>query len=210
MKHKKLPIRILIAAIGLMISGIGVGIFIFSQLGVDPASVFQLGLAKQLGIRYGDASALMNLVILTIVFIIDRKFINISSFLAIFLIGYTADFTSTILMGILPSDFSVGIRMVLMIIGCGIMASGIPIYIRANLGVGAVDLISEIISDKSGVAYRMVRIIGDLTLVIVGYFLGGTAGVGTIVAVVMTGPIVQFLRPHTNKMVDRIIGEYDE
>lgn len=97
-----------------------------------------------------------------------------------------------------------------MIIGCGIMASGIPIYIRANLGVGAVDLISEIISDKSGVAYRMVRIIGDLTLVIVGYFLGGTAGVGTIVAVVMTGPIVQFLRPHTNKMVDRIIGEYDE
>lgn len=43
MKHKKLPIRILIAAIGLMISGIGVGIFIFSQLGVDPKKCFSTG-----------------------------------------------------------------------------------------------------------------------------------------------------------------------
>lgn len=202
--------RTLIAALGLTISGIGVGIFIFSNLGVDPASVFQLGMASQVGISYGTASAIMNVIILTIVFFIDKKYINISSFLAIFLIGYTADFASKGLELLIPIAPILQVRLVLLVIGCTIMALGIPIYIRADLGVGAVDLVSEIIADKTGVKYRIIRICCDLTFVITGYFLGGKVGIGTAVAVLMTGPIVQAIRPTINKIVDSIIGGQNE
>ena len=46
MKKDHLALRVLVAVIGLMISGVGVGIFLYSQLGVDPASVLELGLGN--------------------------------------------------------------------------------------------------------------------------------------------------------------------
>ena len=87
-----------------------------------------------------------------------------------------------------------------------IMAIGIATYIRADLGVGAIDLISEIISRKGNFQYRIVRVIGDISFVVIGFFLGGTVGIGTVVAAFMTGPAVQFVRPAVHKVVDKIIG----
>ena len=78
------------------------------------------------------------------------------------------------------------------------------------LGVGAIDLISEIISQKSHIQYRIVRIVGDISFVVIGYFLGGVVGVGTLVAAFLTGPTVQFVRPTVHRIVDRIIGTPEE
>ena len=74
--------RILISIIGLSLSGIGVGIFLFSQMGLDPASTFEKALGAKLGVSFGTAAAIINVVILLIVFFIDRKYISISSLLA--------------------------------------------------------------------------------------------------------------------------------
>lgn len=205
LRIEKLPQRILLAAFGLMVSGIGVGIFLYANLGVDPASVFQLGLAKVFSIRYGTASAFMNVVILAVVFVIDRKYINIASFLAIFLIGYTADYTNIMITTLLGNQLPLMIRGIMMLIGCVIMASGIPLYIQADLGVGAVDMISEIISNRTKIAYRIVRITGDGLFVVLGFLMGGTVGIGTVVAVFMTGPIVQKLRPILTKYTKKFV-----
>ena len=78
--------------IGLILCGVGVALFLYSGLGVDPASVFELGIANVLHISYGTSSALINVIILAVVLIIDRSYVNVSSVLAIFGIGYTADF----------------------------------------------------------------------------------------------------------------------
>lgn len=97
-------------------------------------------------------------------------------------------------------------KIVLIVLGLMIMAIGIATYIRADLGVGAIDLISEIISRKGNFQYRIVRVIGDISFVVIGFFLGGTVGIGTVVAAFMTGPAVQFVRPAVHKVVDKIIG----
>ena len=89
--------RTLISLIGLIFCGIGVALFLYTGLGVDPASVFELGIANVFHISYGTSSALINVVILVIVFIIDKSYINISSVIAIFGIGYTADFVKLLL-----------------------------------------------------------------------------------------------------------------
>lgn len=197
--------KILVAIIGLMISGVGVGIFLYSQLGVDPASVLELGLGNVFHLSYGTASALTNIVILVIVFIVDKAYINLSSLLAIFGIGYTADFMNFILDALIKGELNLFVRIIMILIGCLIMAIGIATYIRADLGVGAIDLVSEIISNKLKFSYRVVRIVGDITFVVIGFILGGTVGVGTVVAAFMTGPAVQFVRPHVYKVTDKIL-----
>ncbi len=206
MKKDHLLRRIFVAIVGLMICGIGVGIFLYSQLGVDPASVLELGLGNVFNISYGTASALTNVIILVIVFFVDKSYLNISTLLAIFGIGYTADVMSFILDSVITGELHLLVRIIMILVGCVIMGIGIATYIRADLGVGAIDLVSEIISDKTKFPYRIVRIVGDVTFVVVGYLLGGTVGIGTLVAAFLTGPVVQFVRPYVYKVTDKVIG----
>ena len=194
--------RILTSLVGLILCGVGVSMFLYSGMGVDPASVFELGIAKVCGISYGTSSALINVVILLIVFFIDKSYINISSLIAIFGIGYTADFVRKILSILIQGEPNLILKLVLILIGLFIMSCGIASYIKAELGVGAIDLISEIISRKSKVQYRVVRVIGDVTFVVIGFLLGGTVGVGTVVAAFLTGPTVQLVRPGIEKVLN--------
>ena len=194
--------RILTSLVGLILCGVGVSMFLYSGMGVDPASVFELGLEKVFRISYGTSSALINVVILLIVFFIDKNYINISSLIAIFGIGYTADFVRKILSILIQGEPNLILKLVLILIGLFIMSCGIATYIMADLGVGAIDLISEIISRKSKMQYRLVRVIGDVAFVVIGFLLGGTVGVGTVVAAFLTGPTVQLVRPSIEKVLN--------
>ena len=202
--------RILISLVGLILCGIGVAMFLYSGMGVDPASVFELGIGKAFGISYGTSSALINVIILLIVFFIDKSFINISSVIAIFGIGYTADFVRKILTILVQGEIHLFLKLVLILVGLFIISCGIATYIKADLGVGAIDLISEIISRKTKVQYRLVRVIGDTTFVVIGYFLGGTVGVGTVVAAFLTGPTVQLVRPGIERILEIFLKGKEE
>lgn len=205
LKTKGLARKLVVSMTGLIICGIGVGIFLYSSLGVDPASVFELGIANVCHISYGTSAALINVVILVIVFVLDKSYINLSSLLAIFGIGYTADFMNRLLGLFLKGELPVAVRLVMIFLGLMIMSTGIATYIRADLGVGAIDLVSEIISHKLHVSYRVVRVSVDVTFVAVGFALGGAVGVGTVIAAFLTGPAVQFVRPHVYRVTDRFL-----
>lgn len=205
LKTKGLARKLVVSMTGLIICGIGVGIFLYSSLGVDPASVFELGIANVCHISYGTSAALINVVILVIVFVLDKSYINLSSLLAIFGIGYTADYMNRLLGLFLKGELPVAVRLVMIFLGLMIMSTGIATYIRADLGVGAIDLVSEIISHKLHVSYRVVRVSVDVTFVAVGFVLGGAVGVGTVIAAFLTGPAVQFVRPHVYRVTDRFL-----
>lgn len=205
LKTKGLARKLVVSMTGLIICGIGVGIFLYSSLGVDPASVFELGIANVCRISYGTSAALINVVILVIVFVLDKSYINLSSLLAIFGIGYTADYMNRLLELFLKGELPVAVRLVMIFLGLMIMSTGIATYIRADLGVGAIDLVSEIISHKLHVSYRVVRVSVDVTFVAVGFVLGGAVGVGTVIAAFLTGPAVQFVRPHVYRVTDRFL-----
>ncbi len=205
-KQNNLLIRILVAAVGLSFSGIGVGLSLFANLGVDPASVMETGLAKSFNITFGTTAAIVNVVILLIVFFIDRSYINIASLLAIFLIGYVADGTTWALGALFAGGASLVWRIVFLLLGNVIISLGIVTYTSPHLGVGAIDLVSQIISDKAKLPYRWVRVASDLAYLVIGWVLGGAVGVGTVVSALMIGPVVQFIRPYVYKVTDRIPG----
>ncbi|MDO4566891.1 MAG: hypothetical protein Q4B42_06120, partial [Oscillospiraceae bacterium] len=155
--------------LGLTLSGIGVGVFLFSSLGIDPASCFETGVSLLCNISFGSAAALINLIILTVIFFIDKSYINISSLLAIFLIGYVADGVRCALEALFLSGLGLVWRIVFILIGSAVMAIGVGAYTTPRLGVGAIDLVSQIISDKLHLTYRWVRVAGDVLFVVLGW-----------------------------------------
>lgn len=198
--------RIFLSLLGLMLCGVGVSMFLYTGMGVDPASVLELGIGNVINLSYGASAALLNIVILVIVFIIDRHYIHVSSFIAIFGIGYTADAVKYILNLLIKAELGILAKLGMLLVGLFIMAIGIATYIMADLGVGAIDLVSQIISDKSKISYRVVRVAGDASFVVIGFFLGGTVGIGTVIAAFMTGPSVHLVRPQVKKIVEKLLG----
>lgn len=203
MNKEKLILRIFLSIIGMIILGIGVSVIIKSNLGVDPASTLQLGLVNILGFSYGTCAMIYNLIILSVIFFVDKKYINISSILAIFVIGYTVDFMLYILSGVVIEEISIIIRIIILFVGAFICSFGVTIYILSDLGVGATDCVAEIISDKLNKPYRIVRMFSDLLFVIIGYFLGGPVGIGTVILAIVVGPFIQISR----KILHSVISE---
>lgn len=191
---KNFCIRFLMSLIGLVILGIGVSFTIQCNLGADPASTFEIGMTKQLGIGYGTVAMLYNIVLLTIIFFVDKKYIHVSSVLAIFVVGYVVEFVSYISLPLGIINLPLYMRILICIFGCMIISIGVTVYIFADLGVAATDCISEIISSKTGFSYRAVRVASDFILVVLGYSIGGIVGIGTLLITFLVGPFIQFSR----------------
>lgn len=139
--------------------------------------------------------------LMLIVFFWDRHYLNIASFMAVFLIGYAVDFTILIFSYILPLANVLGLQVLYVCFGLIILGFGIPIYIHAGIGVSPVDCLAEIISNKWGFNYRWVRMGSDFTFACFGFLLGGALGFATVASALAIGPLVSLTRPLVQKYI---------
>lgn len=193
-REKSFIERVILVLVGHVIIGTGVGLFLHSGLGADPNGVFISGIGAKLGVNYGISSMILNSIIIGIIFFVDKRYINVASILGIFSIGFTADFVISILMKVIPNPSSLPLQVLLLVLGGLFMCIGIVIYIHQKIGIAAFDAISEIISNKTNRTYDQVRIVMDLTALVIGYLLGGVVGVGTIYLALTTGPLINLIR----------------
>ena len=108
------------------------------------------------------------------------------------------------------SQYNLIVKMILLAVSCIIIAIGFSLLKATELGVSPNDVIPFILSDKSKKEYRVVRMCLDATFLIVGFFLGGVVGVGTIIAALLTGPSIQFFMPKLENVVHKFIYTSDE
>ena len=85
--------RIAMAAVGMALAGVAVGLFKRAMFGVDPYQAFANGLANVIPIRFGTLYMLVNALQLVVVFFLDRHYIGISTLINLFLLGYVAEYT---------------------------------------------------------------------------------------------------------------------
>ena len=90
-------------------------------------------------------------------------------------------------------------------VGCVILAYGMTIVIKSDAGTGPNDLVAIVISDKLHRKFSVVRIIVDVCFVTVGWLLGGTFGIGTIICAALVGPVAGFFLPHNQRIIERIL-----
>ena len=149
------------------------------------------------------------LCILMVVMLLTTKgYVKPGTVVCAFCGGPIIDLFTWLLGDYISADSAMAVRVISMLLGCVILAAGMSIVINSNAGTGPNDLVAVILSDKiEKVEFRWVRVGCDLFFVVLGFILGGTVGAGTVVAVFLTGPLVQFWLPKTKKCVQAILHE---
>jgi Predicted membrane protein len=174
---------------GVLITGFSVGMFNFSAFGMDPFQVFAHGIWTHIPLGYGTFYSILNLIMLIFIFIIDRRKIGLGTFINIFLLGYDVQFSSWLFETIIPSP-TLGLKIVFLILGIIVMCFGSSLYFTGDLGVSTYDAVALILSEKKVARFQFCRIGSDFICTILGYLLGATVGIGTIITAFFMGPVI--------------------
>lgn len=187
--------RILMALIGVLVTGCSVGLFQMASLGTDPFTSFVTGLCNIFNMKFGTFYTIICACIFFIVFLLDKHYIGVATFFNLFGNGFAADATTSILSKMIP-HLTITHRVVLLVLGVVIMCLAASLYFTANLGVSVYDAISIIMSDKKIASFKICRISTDSVCVVIGFVLKASIGVGTIITALFMGPLIQFFKTY--------------
>ncbi|MBN9645577.1 hypothetical protein J0L31_01185 [Terrisporobacter glycolicus] len=204
--------KITMFLIGMAIIQFGVALFIKTNIGSDPFTVFTQGIANSLNalgmsISTGSANRIILVVLFLTILIVNKSHIKIGTLICVIGIGPIIDMGIYLVSNLQIESYSYIVRMILVAGGCFLIAIGFSILSSTNVGVAPNDIIPFVIKEKINFEYKYIRIVLDALFLAVGYFLGGTVGVGTIIAMFSTGPFIQMCLPYGQKLVDFIVME---
>ena len=194
-----LPRRIVMALAGMALAGMAVGFFKRAFFGVDPFQCLCNGINQVIPIGFGTLYMLINAVLLVIDFFLDRRYIGISTFINLFLVGYAVELSENLLSAWFGEP-GMPLRVVFLLIGIVVSCIAAALYYTADLGVSTYDAIPLHIADRKPkfrgktVPFRVIRIISDLICVSAGFALGFLPGIGTIITALFMGPLITFFR----------------
>lgn len=207
--------RIIIFLIGMSIIQFGVALFLRMNIGSDPFTVFTQGLANtlnNLGVNAttGTANRIILIVLFSIILLLNKSHIKIGTMICVVGVGPIIDLGVS-MVSILPVEsYNYLLKMFLIALGCFIIAIGFSMLSATKVGVAPNDIIPFIIKERTNWEYRWIRILMDAVLLISGSILGGTVGVGTIIAMATTGPFIQLCLPYGEKFTNFILmGKLD-
>lgn len=209
---KEIISRLMILLAGLTIAHLGVTLFLLADLGADPFNVLVQGIYRALDrltgwsfLTHGYTHIAMCFLIILILCITDRTYIKIGTLLCMACGGPIIDFFTAVLSGFFTEKHPLWLNILILAAGCVILAFGMTIVIKSDAGTGPNDLVAVVISDKLHRSFSIIRIIVDVSFVLVGFLLGGSVGIGTIICAGLVGPVAGFFLPFSEKIVHALL-----
>lgn len=186
----RMPRRVIQLLVGLWLYGWSMSMMIRGALGLDPWDVFHSGLAERLGLSFGAVVTIVGALVL-LLWIPLRQMPGLGTVANVAVIGIATDAG----LAVLPAP-DARIEQVLLLVS-GVLLNGLAgaLYIGAQLGPGPRDGLMTGIARRTGLSIRLVRTGIELTVLAVGFALGGPVGMGTILYAVAIGPLVQAMLP---------------
>jgi uncharacterized membrane protein YczE len=176
--------------VGLVLFGIGVAFMVVANLGLSPWEVLHQGISRRTGISIGTVAIITGVVVLLLWIPLHER-IGVGTVLNVLIIGPVVDAS----LWLLPDDIeTLWLRWALMAGGTVIIALGSGLYIGAGLGPGPRDGLMTGLATK-GINVAIARVGIEIAVLVVGYFLGGTVGIGTLVFAFGVGPLVAIFLP---------------
>jgi len=172
--------------LGLYLVGLGLAMMIHTQLGVPPWDVLTQGIQHQTGWSFAIAASVVSAVVL-LLWIPIRQKPGIGTLINAFSIGPFADLSKPLM----PSFDSLWANLLWLCLGLLVIATGSGLYISAHLGGGPRDGLMVGLTRVLGWPFWVVRTIGEATVLITGWILGGTVGIGTALFAVGIGYLLQ-------------------
>jgi uncharacterized membrane protein YczE len=174
---------------GLILFGVSAAMLLMARLGVDPWDVFHQGLSRQFGLGVGTWAIIVGALVM-VLWIPLRQRPGFGTLSNVLVVGLVID----LVLALIPSVHGLVAR-------CAVMASGVLLngiatgaYIGAGLGPGPRDGLMVGLAGR-GHSLRFVRTCIELTVLVTGWLLGGTVGIGTIVYAMCIGPIAHIFIP---------------
>ncbi|HJN70479.1 MAG TPA: hypothetical protein QF525_03465, partial [Candidatus Thalassarchaeaceae archaeon] len=174
-----------ILVIGLWIFGTGDAIIIAAGIGNAPWTVLAEGIAVNIDWSIGQTTFLVSVLVLLLWIPLKEK-PGVGTILNAILIAAAIEYMG----GVLPTPEKFEYQILQVIIGSIFVGIGSGMYLTANLGPGPRDGWMTGLQRVSGIPIGRVRGSIEIGVLILGWLMGGTFGVGTIIFAITIGPIV--------------------
>jgi len=176
---------------GLTLYGVSMALMIRSDLGLDPWDVFHQGLARQTGLSFGTVTIAVGALVL-LLWIPLRQRPGLGTVSNVVVIGLVVDAT----LALLPAGGGLPVRIGLLVVGIVANGAATGLYLGAALGPGPRDgLMTGYVARRPGRSIRLVRTVIEVSVLALGWLLGGTVGAGTVAYALSIGPLAQLFIP---------------
>ena len=171
--------------LGLIFFGFGEGLLIVSGIGASPWNVLHQGIALNFGLSIGTIAFLVSFLVLLLWFFLDQK-IGMGTIINFIIIAIMIDVT--IYYFDKPNEFF--LQLIMIFVGILTVGFGTAMYLIANLGAGPRDGLMTGLQKITNAPIALVRTSIEIIVVLLGWFLGGIVGVGTLFYALGIGPVV--------------------
>lgn len=172
--------------LGLYLVGLGLAMMIHTGLGVPPWDVLSQGVQAQTGWSFGFSAIVISAIVL-LIWIPIKQQPGIGTVINAIMIGPFADLNEPLM----PELDGWLANLLWMTLGLLSVALGAGLYISANLGAGPRDGLMVGLTRVSGWPFWIIRTIGESLVLLTGWLLGGTVGIGTALFAVAIGYLMQ-------------------
>ncbi len=196
--------KILVCLFGLLLIGVGAAFNIKACWGSDPITVFYEGLSLALSLDIGLAINIINCILIVLVYLMDRKYVNIGTAIYLAVLGPFVN------LGVFIYEYcgfseNLYFRLFLSLIGCIFAFVGISLFIVAEIGIDPWTALAIIVSDKINKSFKIVKIVMDVLTLAIGIWMGGVFGFITVLCAVLGGPSIQKITEVLDNMLKNMI-----
>ena len=183
---QNLAVRLLRLLLGLALYGVSIALMIRGNIGASPWDVFAQGLSRTTGISFGLCTIIISGVVL-LLWIPLRQRPGVGTIANAVLIGVFADAG----LALIPQAGHLALQTAMFAAGLFLLAFATAFYIGAGLGPGPRDGLMTGLVRVTGRPVWLIRTGIELSVVVVGFFLGGVVGAGTAAFALGVGPLTQ-------------------
>jgi uncharacterized membrane protein YczE len=182
--------KVIQVLVGTTLIGTGVALNFSSNLGLGPWGVFHEGISLNTSLTFGNAIRATGIFV-TLLWIPLKQKPGIATLVDIFWIGTVADLVISLDL----NAETLVLKWIFVFIGILCIGSGTAIYVGADMGSGPRDGVMVGLESK-GLKIGMARNVIEVTALTLGWLLGGTVGLSSVVIAISIGPVVQLVIPY--------------
>ena len=183
-------IRLIVLVFGLFLYALGIVLIYRSNLGLDAWDVFHQGISLHIAVPFGTVSIIVGALIIGFGLLL-KIYPGVGTVLNMLLIGLFVDMLLN--ESIVPdfSNLSLVLRLLFDIVGIACVGLGTALYIVPRMGAGPRDGLMLRLHEITNLRISIVRTSIEVCMLIVGFFLGGTVGIGTLIYALCIGLAVE-------------------
>lgn len=176
---------------GLVLYGLSMALLVQAGLGLDPWDVLHEGVALLTGLTFGTVVILTGAVVL-LAWIPLRQRVGVGTIANVIVIGLAADLG----LALFPRPEELAWQITFLVAGIVLNGLAGALYVGTRLGTGPRDGLWVALAARSGRSVRLVRTVLEVTVLGLGWLLGGSVGLGTVAYALAIGPVVQLFLPY--------------